>query len=148
MGGRLTFPGGGAYHATKHALEALSDTLRFEVGGFGIDVIVIQPGLVRSRFAETAVTSMTGEGSADAYAGLEGAVAAQTAASATTGGLARLAGEADDVARVIERAITVRHPRPRYKVTGAAHLLMGLRRLLGDRGWDWFVGRFYPQPRG
>jgi len=147
MGGRLTFPGGGAYHATKHALEALSDALRFEVAGFGVDVIVVQPGLVRSRFANAAVSSMDGATTRGPYAALETAVARQTAAAATTGGLARLSGDADDVARVIERAISVAHPRPRYRVTGAAHLLMGLRRLLGDRGWDWFVGRYYPQPR-
>ena len=42
--GRLTFPGGGAYHATKHAVEALSDALRFEVRGFGVDVSIIEPG--------------------------------------------------------------------------------------------------------
>ena len=52
MGGRLTFPGGGYYHASKHAVEALSDALRFEVQGFGVDVIVIQPGLIRTDFAD------------------------------------------------------------------------------------------------
>ena len=46
MGGRLTFPGGGLYHATKYALEAISDALRFEVRGFGVDVILIEPGLI------------------------------------------------------------------------------------------------------
>lgn len=50
MGGKLTFPGGGWYHATKHALEALSDALRFEVRGFGIDVTLIEPGLVTTSF--------------------------------------------------------------------------------------------------
>ena len=55
MGGRLTFPGGGWYHASKHAVEALSDALRFEVQGFGIDVVVIEPGLIRTGFAEAAV---------------------------------------------------------------------------------------------
>jgi NAD(P)-dependent dehydrogenase (short-subunit alcohol dehydrogenase family) len=44
MGGRFTFPGGGLYHATKYALEALSDALRFEVRGFGVDVVLIEPG--------------------------------------------------------------------------------------------------------
>ena len=44
MGGRLTFPGGGLYHATKYAVEAISDALRFEVRGFGVDVILIEPG--------------------------------------------------------------------------------------------------------
>ena len=60
MGGKLTFPGGAYYHATKHAVEALSDALRFEVKGFGIDVIVIQPGPIKTRFGDTAVGSHRG----------------------------------------------------------------------------------------
>src|SRR5688572_9658489 len=58
MGGRLTFPGGGWYHASKPAVEALSDALRFEVQRFGIDVVVIEPGLIRTSFAEAAVGSI------------------------------------------------------------------------------------------
>ena len=58
MGGKLTLPGGAYYHATKHAVEALSDALRFEVKGFGIDVIVIQPGPIKTRFGDTAVGSI------------------------------------------------------------------------------------------
>jgi NAD(P)-dependent dehydrogenase (short-subunit alcohol dehydrogenase family) len=143
MGGEITLPGGGAYHASKHAVEALSDVLRFEVAGFGIDVIVIQPGLVRSRFFETAASSMDPTVMGP-YADLERRVASATA----SGGQSRLAGSAEDVARVIERAITVHRPRPRYKVTPAAHVLMRLRRVLGDRGWDRLMRRYYVQPRG
>ena len=58
MGGRLTFPGGGWYHATKHAIEAMSDALRFELHGFGIDVIVIEPGLITTEFGEAAASAM------------------------------------------------------------------------------------------
>src|SRR3954449_3465451 len=58
MGGKLTFPGGGVYHATKHAVEALSDALRFEVSEFGIDVVVIEPGLIVTEFGETAAGSL------------------------------------------------------------------------------------------
>jgi NADP-dependent 3-hydroxy acid dehydrogenase YdfG len=57
MGGRMTFPGGGLYHATKYAVEALSDALRFEVRGFGVDVVLIEPGLIVTKFAETAVAA-------------------------------------------------------------------------------------------
>src|ERR687886_1914557 len=49
MGGKLTFPGGGFYHATKHAVEAISDALRFEVRNFGIKVSVIEPGLIKTE---------------------------------------------------------------------------------------------------
>ena len=52
MGGRLTFPGAGHYHATKHALEAISDALRFELRGFGIDVILLEPGLITTEFGD------------------------------------------------------------------------------------------------
>src|SRR5919112_1864694 len=69
MGGRLTFPGGGVYHATKHAVEALSDALRFEVAGFGVKVVVIEPGLITTRFGEAAVGSMEGVEDSGPYGG-------------------------------------------------------------------------------
>jgi len=58
MGGRLVFPGGGAYHATKYAVEAFSDAMRFEVAGFGVKVIPIEPGLIATNFDNVAVASM------------------------------------------------------------------------------------------
>src|SRR3954447_6226757 len=58
MGGRLTFPGGGYYHASKYALEALSDALRFEVAGFGIDVVLVEPGFIRTSFSDAAAHTM------------------------------------------------------------------------------------------
>ena len=60
MGGKLTFPGGGAYHATKYAVEALSDALRWEVRGFGVRVVIVEPGLITTRFGETAAGSIVG----------------------------------------------------------------------------------------
>ena len=54
MGGKLVFPGGGAYHATKYAVEAFSDAMRFEVAGFGIKVVIIEPGLITTNFDQTA----------------------------------------------------------------------------------------------
>ncbi len=59
MGGRLTLPGGGFYHATKHALEAISDALRFEVRGFGVDVVLIEPGLITTEFGKTAAATVS-----------------------------------------------------------------------------------------
>ncbi len=136
MGGRLTWPGGGAYHATKHALEALSDALRFEVSGFGVDVVVIQPGIIRTRFADTVADAMPEPDPDDPYAAFNAAVKRLTAA-AYRGAVARFAGgDGHDVARVIERAVEARRPKTRYPVTLSARLLMGLRRLLPDRLWD------------
>ncbi len=58
MGGRLTFPGGGLYHATKYAIEAISDAMRFEVKGFGVDVILIEPGLITTNFGDVSTGSV------------------------------------------------------------------------------------------
>ncbi|HWX46375.1 MAG TPA: SDR family NAD(P)-dependent oxidoreductase [Solirubrobacteraceae bacterium] len=74
MGGRMTFPGGGLYHATKYALEALSDVLRFEVRGFGVDVVLIEPGLITTEFAQNSVATVpTGARSAGDAQPSEGA---------------------------------------------------------------------------
>jgi NADP-dependent 3-hydroxy acid dehydrogenase YdfG len=146
MGGKLVFPGGGVYHATKHAVEALSDALRFEVAGFGVDVVVIEPGLIKTSFAEAAVGSMAGELPTDGpYAEFNTAVGRETA-SAYEGPLARLGSGPDAVARKIERAISARRPRTRYKVTASAGLGLGARKLMTDRMWDRFVGTQFPRP--
>jgi NAD(P)-dependent dehydrogenase (short-subunit alcohol dehydrogenase family) len=146
MGGKLVFPGGGVYHATKHAVEALSDALRFEVAGFGVDVIVIEPGLIKTSFAEAAVGSMAGELPTDGpYAEFNTAVGRETA-SAYEGPLARLGSGPEAVARKIERSISARRPRTRYKVTPSAGLGMGARRLMSDRMWDRFVATQFPRP--
>ena len=52
---RVPHPGGGVYHATKHAVEALSDALRFEVSGFGIDVVIIEPAVYQDPKAPPAM---------------------------------------------------------------------------------------------
>ena len=146
MGGRLTFPGGGYYHATKYALEALSDALRFEVAGFGIGVVLIEPGLIRSGFSDAAVSTIDGMEAADVYGSFHAAVARATRESYEKGPLARLAGEPEDVAAVIEKAIRARRPRPRYTVTASAKLLLAIKRLRSDRGWDRFLGTTFPRP--
>jgi NAD(P)-dependent dehydrogenase (short-subunit alcohol dehydrogenase family) len=147
MGGRLTFPGGGFYHATKHAVEAISDALRFEVRGFGIDVIVIEPGLIKTAFGETAVTAIEqATPSAGPYAEFNAAVASATA-GAYDGPLARLGSGPETVAKRIERAITARRPGARYPVTASARLIMAQRRLLPDRAWDAFLRSQFPRPK-
>ena len=145
MGGKLTFPGGGAYHATKHAVEALSDALRFEVAGFGVGVVVIEPGLITTSFGDTAVSSLEDADEDGPYAEFNAAVGKATA-EAYEGPLARLGGGPEKVAAKIETALTAAAPRPRYKVTASAGLVMAQRRLLSDRMWDRFVGTQFPRP--
>jgi len=147
MGGRLTFPGGGFYHATKHAVEALSDALRFEVRGFGVDVIVIEPGLITTEFGEAAAGALadaTGDQEGP-YTGFNAAVGALTK-GAYEGPMRRLGGPPERVAAAIERAITARHAPTRVTVTASAKMMLGTRKLLTDRAWDGAMRRQFPQP--
>jgi NADP-dependent 3-hydroxy acid dehydrogenase YdfG len=152
MGGRLVFPGGGYYHATKYAVEAISDALRFEVRGFGVKVVLIEPGLIRTNFGEAAAGSVEPPAAADgepcegAYADFHVALRKATVEAYHKGPLARLAGEADDVAAAIEKAMTVARPRARYTVSGSAKLLLAQRALFSDRVWDAFLRTSFPTP--
>jgi NADP-dependent 3-hydroxy acid dehydrogenase YdfG len=145
MGGKLTFPGGGVYHATKYAVEAISDALRFEVKGFGIDVVLIEPGLITTNFAEAAVASVPGEAEDGVYTAFNEHVSKATV-DAYEGPLAKLGGGPDAVAKVIEKALTTRRPRPRYTVTPSASLTIAQRRLVSDRVWDRIMRTQFPQP--
>jgi len=145
MGGRLVFPGGGIYHATKYAVEAISDALRFELRGFGIRVVIIEPGLIRSRFADTAVGSIDGPAD-DVYRAFHAGVARATRDAYVKGLASKLAGTPEDVAAVIEKAISTPRPRPRYTVSASARVFINQRRLLGDRKWDQFLRTIYPTP--
>jgi NAD(P)-dependent dehydrogenase (short-subunit alcohol dehydrogenase family) len=144
MGGRFTFPGGGMYHATKHALEALTDALRLEVAAFGIGVVLVQPGPVRTAFGETAVASI--EPAAGPYAQFRVELADRYR-SAYADRSGTLVTSADDVARTIVGAVGARRPRPRYAVGALAKGLITMRRVLPDRVWDSFVRSQYPTPR-
>lgn len=146
MGGKLTFPGGGVYHATKHAVEAISDALRFEVAGFGIDVVVIEPGLIKTSFGDTAVGSIGETRAEGPYAKFNQDVADATA-GAYEGPFSRLGGGPEAVTAKIEKALTAGRPHTRYKVTPSAGVIMGLRRGMTDRMWDRFVSSQYPQPK-
>jgi NAD(P)-dependent dehydrogenase (short-subunit alcohol dehydrogenase family) len=147
MGGRFTFPGGGVYHASKHAVEALSDALRFEVKGFGVDVIIIEPGIIRTHFGETAAREIdAGTRDPGPYGEFNQAVAEATAGVYESGPLSRLGGPPEAVARKIEQAITARSPRTRYTVTPSARALITLRSVLRGRGWDAMLSGQFPRP--
>lgn len=147
MGGKLTFPGGGIYHATKYAVEAISDAMRFELGGFGVQVVLIEPGLIVTEFASATVGALhRGTTENGPYADFNQAVAASTA-GAYEGPTAKLGGGPETVAKAIEKAITARRPKARYPVTPSARIVMGQRALFTDRMWDAFVGTQFPRPK-
>jgi len=141
MGANLTFPGGGFYHATKASVNAISDAMRFEVKGFGVDVITIEPGLIVTEFGETAAAAV---GPADGpYAEFNAAVAKATA-GVYKGPAAKLGGGPETVAKAIEKAID--KPRIRVRVTPSARLMITQRRLMTDRMWDRMMRTQFPRP--
>jgi short-subunit dehydrogenase len=148
MGGRLTFPGGGLYHATKHSLEAISDALRFEVAGFGIGVTLVEPGLITSDFAKTAVSTVAeADGDADdPYSAFNTKLAAMTV-GVYESPIRHLGGSPDVVAKAIEKAISRRKAPTRMLLTPSGHLTVLQRKLLPDRLWDAAMRSQLPQPR-
>ena len=145
MGGKLTFPGGGAYHATKYAVEALSDAMRFEVQGFGVRVVLIEPGLITTEFANTAVASVDGSQDTGPYARFNDVVRKGTAA-VYEGPLGRLGGGPETVAKTIRKALTAKRPRARYTVTPSAKLALAQRTLTPDALWDLSMRAQFPVP--
>ncbi len=146
MGGRLVFPGGGVYHATKYAVEAISDALRFEVRGFGVDVILIEPGLIVTKFGEVAAASIGDSAGAGAYEDFNRKVA-QATEDAYKGPLAKLGAGPEAVANAIAGALKSGRPRARYAVTPSAHLLINQRRITPDRVWDLMMRAQFPTPK-
>jgi len=152
MGGRLTLPGGGLYHATKHSLEAISDALRFEVRGFGVDVVLVEPGLIVTEFGKTAVGTVneadsTGNSDgADPYKKFNTKLAAMTA-GVYEGPMRHLGGGPDVVAKAIEKAISRRKAPSRMLLTPSAHLTVFQRKIMPDRLWDAMLRTQMPEPR-
>jgi NAD(P)-dependent dehydrogenase (short-subunit alcohol dehydrogenase family) len=144
MGANMVFPGGGIYHATKYAVDAMSDALRFETKGFGVDVVIVQPGLIVTEFGDTAAAATPSEGTGP-YAKFN-AVVAKTTAEAYRGPMAKLGAGPESVAKVVERAITAGRPRIRYRVTPSARILIGLNKSVTARTWDRMMRGQFPQP--
>lgn len=147
MGGKLTFPGGGIYHATKYAVEALSDAMRFEVRGFGVDVILIEPGLIVTEFGETAAASVQSTGGDGPYEHFNRHVAKITE-GAYKGPMVKLGGGPEAVAKAIGGALKAGRPKARYPVTPSAHLMIHQKRFTPDRVWDLMMRAQFPTPRG
>jgi short-subunit dehydrogenase len=144
MGGRITLPGGAFYHASKYAVEAISDALRLEVRPFGIDVVLIEPGVVRTPWAAVALDHQDAATADpdDPYAGYKKAVAD----SFERGYSGALATTADDVAKVIVKAVGARRPRARYLISPMAKSLVAAKTLLPDRAYDALLKQQYKLP--
>ncbi len=132
MGGRLTTPLGGWYHATKYAVEALSDALRMELAPFGIDVVVVEPGGIRTEWSGIAADHLEETAKGSAYADQAAAVAG----SMRSEEIRARQSSPSVIAGTIRRAVTARRPRTRYAVGFAAKPLIAARRVLPDLAFD------------
>ena len=143
MGGRISFPGGAAYHASKYALEAASDVLRFELAHFGIDVVIVEPGLVASEYGATSLARLEGAPSG-AYAAFSEGL--RTALTRSFAGEVPGISTPDDVSKACLDAATA-DPAPTRVVVGAmAEELIRLRASLSDLAWDAVLETMYPRP--
>ena len=133
------YPTGGWYHARKYAVEALSDALRVEVAPFGISVVLVEPGLIRTEFESVAAGGLASGDPAGPYAALR-----RHSEEVTRRGYAsRLGADPAAVADVVKHAVEAARPRTRYVVTPAAKAQVQLRRFGGDRLWDAVMRRTY-----
>ena len=171
MGGRITLPGGAFYHASKYAVEALSDALRMEVAQFGIDVVLIEPGPVKTPWNDVAAASLSaatpagtragpgygspGDGDSgpagpaaigDPYARYKAAVGASFGRT-QAGLVGRLGSTPEDIAKVITQAVTARRPRARYLINPVAKSLVAANQVLPARAYDAMMRRQYGLPR-
>ena len=136
IGGRLTTPLGGWYHATKYAVEALSDALRMELRPFGIDVVVVEPGGIRTEWYAIAADHLEATAEGSAYADQIRAVAGAMRSESNN----RRYSPPEVIARTVGRIVTARRPRTRYAVGFMAKPLIAARRVLPDRAFDQLIG--------
>lgn len=132
MGGKIYTPLGAWYHGTKFALEAISDCLRMEVRPFGIDVVVIEPGGIKTEWAGIAADKLRDVSGKGPYASQ-----AQSMAESMVGEVSRKRQSPPElIADTVAKAVSVSRPKTRYAVGFGAKPMIFMRRLLSDRAFD------------
>jgi NAD(P)-dependent dehydrogenase (short-subunit alcohol dehydrogenase family) len=139
MGGKIWEPLGSWYHAAKFAVEGLSDSLRAEVSGFGIKVVIIEPGNIRTEWGGIAAEKLQQTSADGPYRELAALVG--RGLRSTEGG--RMGSGPEVVADAVAKAVQSRKPRTRYPVGGGARSILLAERVLPDRGFDWFITTLY-----
>lgn len=130
VGGRMTLPYFGVYNSTKYALESLSDALRYELRPFGIDVSLIEPGVIRTNFEATAVSGL--------------ATLTDTPYSGALGKYEEMSKMADRfasnpivIAKAISRAVNARRPSARYVAPWSTNFVLFFKAIAPTFVWDW-----------
>ncbi len=130
VGGRITLPYFGVYNSTKYAVESLSEALRYELRPFGVDVVLIEPGVIRTNFEATAVSGL-GQFASTPYAV---AVEKYEKMSKMAD---RFASNPIVIAKAISRAVRARRPSARYVAPWSTNFVLWMNTLLPTRVWDW-----------
>lgn len=139
MGGKIYTPLGAWYHATKHALEGWSDCLRLELQPFGIDVILIEPGGVRTEFGD-----VLGEKLQKYYEGSAYKEQMDPFITMMDNPKMKEMGTAPEVlAKEFVKAVNSKYPKTRYVKGMMARPLMFLRRWFGDRVYDFVIRKMF-----
>lgn len=131
IGGKFGEPHGAWYHATKFAVEGLSDSLRMELKQFNIDVVIIEPGAIKSEWGGIAKENLLKVSGNTAYKNL-----ATKHATLIDETYKRVGSEPIVIAKTIAKAINSNNPKTRYAVGGGAKLLLFMRRILSDKLFD------------
>lgn len=139
VGGRFATPLGSWYHASKYAVEGLSDALRLELDRFGINVVVIEPGSIQTEWGAIAADKVRATSGNGPYAEQAGAMAKSLDASSMPGYL--LASQPDVIAKAVRKAATAHRPKTRYAVGRGAKPMIWLSRVLPDRAFDALIKR-------
>jgi NAD(P)-dependent dehydrogenase (short-subunit alcohol dehydrogenase family) len=132
MGGKVYTPFGAWYHATKHALEGWSDCLRNEVRPFGIDVVVVEPGGIKTPWGHIAAENLKKTSGTGAYAEQAKKAAEGTVKMYSSNQLTK----PEVIGKVILVAVTSRRPRIRYVKGFMAKPAIFMRKWFGDRFFD------------
>ncbi len=132
MGGKIYTVLGAWYHATKHALEGWSDSLRLEAEPFGIRVVVVEPGLIETGFGDAASKGLVERSGTGPYAKVAQSVAASMDRSYGRG----RGTDPKVIADVVGDAVKSSRPKTRYAAGKYARLMIGVRKWLGDRAFD------------
>lgn len=133
VGGKVTLPMGVWYHASKFAIEGLSDALRKEVKQFGIDVIVIEPGGTKSEMTGLGTEYLNQVSGETAYGHLAQGVSKMYAATE------KKASDPIVIAKLIKKGIEAKCPKTRYAGASGARLMLFLKSILSDRMFDGLV---------
>ncbi|WP_353829316.1 oxidoreductase [Agromyces sp. SYSU T0242] len=134
VGGEIYTPLGAYYHATKHALEAWSDALRYEVAQFGIDVVIVQPGLIATEWSGIMSAPLMERSGNGAYAELARDLVQASERNYGDGGSG--GSSPTVIAGTVAKAVAAKRPRTRYAAGRLAKPLIAARRVLSDRAFD------------